>query len=142
MIGGGKTIIANTDFHLADDNSRIVIGNDFTMESGHIAATEGATINIGNDCMFSNDVEIRNGDSHSILDASSGKRINHAQNVNIGNHVWLGAHSRILKGSIIPDNCIIGNSALVSGKLSEENTAYGGIPAKSLKSNINWSRQR
>ena len=44
------------------------MGKDFTMEGGHIASTEGEKIVIGNDCMFSNDIEIRNGDSHTIID--------------------------------------------------------------------------
>ena len=97
-IGGGSTKISNTCFYLEDDNSKIVIGRDFTMEGGHIASTEGETIKIGDDCMFSNDIEIRNGDSHSIVDASTGKRTNWAKTVEIGNHVWLTAHARVLKG--------------------------------------------
>ena len=66
IIGGNHTVISNVHFWCQDNNSTIIIGNDFTMGGGHIAATEGKLIKIGNDCMFSNDIEIRNGDSHSI----------------------------------------------------------------------------
>lgn len=141
-IGGGCTIVSNTQFWLQDDNSAIFIGNDFTIESGHIASTEGQKIVIGNDCMFANDIEIRNGDSHSIIDVNTKQRVNPAQSVYIGNHVWLTAHTRILKGSQIAHSCIIGNSSVVSGKLEVANAIYGGMPARLLKENRTWNRYK
>lgn len=142
IIGGGSTIISNTEFWCQDDNSTIIIGNDFTMEGGHIASTEGEIIKIGNDCMFSGNIEIRNGDSHSIIDINSGQRINYAKSVNIGNHVWLAAHVRVLKGAKIPNNSIIGNSSLVTSELSDEHSIYSGTPCKIIKNNINWDRNK
>lgn len=139
-IKGGKSVISNTSFHAADSNSCILIDSDFTMEGGHIAATEGNEIRIGQDCMFSNHIEIRNGDSHSIL--ANGKRINHGKNILIGNHVWLCANVKIMKGSHIADNCIIGNSSLISSTCGEPNSIYAGIPAKLVKQNISWDRHR
>lgn len=136
---GGK--ISNVVFYIEDNNSSIEIGHSFSVGSGHFAATEGKKIKIGNDCMFSNDIEIRNGDSHSIVDIQ-GKRINPAKDTIIGNHVWLTAHVRIMKGSIIPDNCIIGNSSVVSSCLEESNSLYAGNPIKLLRNNISWERQR
>lgn len=127
---------------MEDDRSSIMIGEDFTMESGHIASTEGENIFIGDDCMFSNDVEIRNGDSHPILDKETGKRTNNAASVTIGNHVWITAHVRILKGAVIPDGSIIGNSSVLSGKFKDNNSIYAGMPAKQVKTNIMWERDR
>lgn len=140
LIGGGSTIISNTTFWCQDDNSSIAVGEDFTMEGGEIAATEGETITIGTDCMFSNGIDIRNGDSHSIIDTSTNKRINKALPIIIGDHVWLTARVTILKGSVIPSNSIIGNSAIVGKTLEKENSIYAGIPAKLIKENINWDR--
>ena len=141
-IGEGSTFVSNTQFWLQDDNSTIVVGKDFTMEGGHIASTEGEKIVIGDDCMFSDDIEIRNGDSHTVIDISSQKRINYAQPVVIGNHVWLAAHTRVLKGSRIAHSCVIANSAVVSGVLEKSNTIYGGLPAKPLKEGIDWDRYK
>ena len=141
-IGDGSTIISNASFWLQDDNCKIIIGNNFTMEGGHIASTEGETITIGNDCMFSNDIEIRNGDSHSIIKANTDERLNWAESVTIGNHVWLTAHVRVLKGSCIADNSIIANSSIVTNQLNVPNAIYGGTPAKMLKTDINWDRDR
>lgn len=142
VIGSGNTFITNTTFWLQDDYCKISIGNDFTMEGGHIASTEGESISIGNDCMFSNDIEIRNGDSHSIIKVNTDERINWAESVTIGNHVWLTAHVRVLKGSCIADNSIIANSSIVTNQLNVPNAIYGGTPAKMLKTDINWDRDR
>ena len=127
--------------YLEDDMSSISIGKGFTMGSGHIAATEGKSIAIGDDCMFSDDIEIRNGDSHSICD-KNGNRINHAKDVRIGNHVWLTAHVRVLKGSSIADGSVIANSSIVTSRLETPNAVYGGMPVSVLKSDITWKRPR
>lgn len=140
--GGAHTIVSNTSFVIEDDCGSIVIGKDFTMEGGEIAATEGEAITIGEDCMFSSYVEIRNGDSHVILDKETGKRTNYAKSVTIGNHVWLTAHVRVLKGSVIPDECIVGNSSVLSGKFDTPNSVLAGNPAKQVKTRITWNRFR
>ena len=142
IIGGGNTNISNTSFFSQDNNCQIIIGNNFTMESGHLASTEGSCITIGDDCMFSNDIEIRNGDSHSIIKAYTDERINWAKNINIGNHVWLTAHVRVLKGSQIPNNSIIANSSIVTNELKNPYSIYGGIPAQLIKTKIDWDRNR
>lgn len=134
--------MSNTSFVIEDDSGSIVIGKDFTMEGGEIAATEGESITIGEDCMFSSDVEIRNGDSHVILVKETGKRTNYAKPIIIGNHVWLTAHVRVLKGSVIPDECIVGNSSVLSGKFDIPNSVFAGNPAKQVKTGMTWNRFR
>lgn len=134
--------MSNTSLVIEDDGGSIVIGKDFTMEGGEIAATEGETVTIGEDCMFSEDIEIRNGDSHVILDKATSKRTNYARPITIGNHVWLTAHVRVLKGSIIPDDSIVGNSSVVSGKFTNTNAIYAGNPARLVKTGTTWDRFR
>ncbi len=141
-IEGKSTIINNTYFSIHEDNGEIIIGNSFTMEGGRISSCEGAAITIGDDCMFSGDIEIISGDYHSILSSSNNKRINRALPISIGNHVWLAAHVCVLKGSYIPSNVIVGNSSLVSRKLEDENCIYAGNPIIKIKDSITWSRER
>lgn len=142
VIGGGKTVISNTSFCCEDDESVIVIGEDFTMEGGEIAAIEGCRVEMGNDCMLSAGIDIRNGDSHVMLDAESGKRLNESCDIHIGNHVWLTRRVSVLKGARIADGCIIGHSSVVTGDCSEPQSVYAGIPARFVKNGISWSRFR
>jgi len=125
-----------------DKNCRIEIGEKTTIESAHLAVTEpDRKIIIGDDCMFSNAIELRTGDSHSIIDNHTKKRINPAQDIIIGNHVWIGAHSIILKGVTVSDNSIIGTNSLVTGNIPG-NSISAGIPAKVVKTDVDWVRER
>jgi acetyltransferase-like isoleucine patch superfamily enzyme len=133
--------LANLELWIEDDKSEIEIGFRTTIEGGHIASTEGHSIKIGEDCMFSHAVVIRNGDSHSIFNKSTNQRINLAQDVQIGEHVWLGEGVKILKGSSVEDGAIVATGAIVSG-IVEKNSIFAGIPAKKVKENIKWDRER
>jgi acetyltransferase-like isoleucine patch superfamily enzyme len=142
IIIGKKCSLRNLEIWIEDDNGRFTIGDNTTIEGGHIAVTEGGVVEIGDDCMFSSNIQIRNGDSHSIYDSVSKIRLNSAKSVKIGNHVWLGANSTVLKGVTIADNSIIATGAIVNSACLEENSIYGGIPAKKVRSDIYWDRQR
>ncbi len=125
-----------------DNNCHIEIGKDTTIESAHLAATEpGRKILIGDDCMFSYSIEFRTGDSHSIIDNETKERINCAQDIIVEDHVWIGAHSIVLKGVSIGGDSVIGIKSLVT-KNVPPNSIAAGIPAKVIKNGINWDRKR
>lgn len=128
---------------IADGNGLIEIGRHTTLEDVHLACTEPhSKIMIGTNCMFANGIDVRTGDSHSILDKSTMKRINPAKDVLIGNHVWVGAHSSILKGSKINDHSIVATRSVVTKLFNETNVILAGIPAKIIKNEIIWDRKR
>lgn len=125
------------------ENCELHIGKNSTFEDTHIAVTEpNSKVNIGIDCMFANNIDVRTGDSHSIIDSKSNKRINHAENVTIANHVWVGAHASILKGSSLAANSIVATRSVVTKKFDEEGVLVAGIPAKVIKHDITWDRER
>jgi len=126
-----------------DENCSIKIGANTSFEDVHIAVTESnSTVHIGHDCMFANEIDIRTGDSHAIFDNLTKSRINHAQNVEIGDHVWVGAHVSILKGVQIKSNSIVATRSVVTKKFEAENILLAGIPAVPIRENISWSRER
>lgn len=150
MSGNNQTLkiqegcrLRNTTFWLEDGNNTILIGKQVSSEGAHLAATEpGGKIELGDDCMLSYDIDIRNGDSHVIISETENIRINYPEDIKIGNHVWIGAHARILKGSILSDNSIIGTGSILSNTRIEANSLVAGVPGKVLKSNVNWERDR
>lgn len=136
--------IVNCAFNIKGTNNEIIIkdGTCFSVESGHFASTEGGKIIIGDNCLFSTNIEIRNGDSHSIIDCENNNRLNHASDVEISNNVWVGANVVILKGSFIPNDSIVANSSVVIGKIFPCNSIIGGYPAKTIKTGVRWIHKR
>jgi len=117
------------------------VGSGTTMVEVHIAVTENSKVIIGEDCMFANDIDIRTGDSHSVIDAQTGERLNFAGDVVISRHVWIAPHTVILKGVAIGENSIIATGAVVT-KSCESGVIMGGNPAKVIKTGVSWKRER
>lgn len=137
-----QSVIGKCDLWIEDNYGRISIGRKTTINSGHIACTENyGQINIGEDCMFSNNITFRNGDSHSIISKLNNNRINYARNINIGNKVWIGENSCILKGVKIDDESIVATNSVVT-KSFDSNCIIAGNPAIVKKRDINWIRER
>jgi acetyltransferase-like isoleucine patch superfamily enzyme len=138
-----NVVLTQSIIWFEDHNCLISIGEGTTMQrNGHIAVTEPfRKIEIGKRCMFSFNVDIRNGDSHTLFDIESKKRSNWAKDIVIENRVWLGAHSQILGGAFIKEGSTIGIRSLVNGEIPENCIAVGS-PAKPVKSGFNWDSKR
>lgn len=129
------------EFLLMGRDAEIRLGHHTTVESARFIAHGGTTLEVGPDCMLAYDVEVRTSDEHSILDASSGERINPDASVRIGEHVWFGAHAVVLKGVSIGNDSVIATGSIVSRDLGAGVVA-GGIPAKEIRDGVTWNRRR
>ncbi len=146
IVGNGNKIIINENVTLNNlniifDNEEqaINIGKGTNIGGGMIVSLEKYPIIIGEDCNISYDVEIRNTDSHMIFDKKMMKRANYGNAVVIGNHVWLGTRTMILKGANISSGSVIGACSVVSGNIPS-NVIAVGIPAVVKKTDIFWTR--
>lgn len=150
IIGSNNLIIIGNDVQIVSkliiynqDNSKdckISIGNKTSFFKTEILTSDhSSSITIGDDCMFSCDTIVYNTDGHSIF--QDGRLINCAKDLIIGNHVWCGWSSSILKNSYISDGCVVAKGAIVSGKFIDKNVIIAGVPAKVIKENIEWSRK-
>lgn len=141
VIGEDCKIMKNCSFWILGNNCSIILGNHVTMQhSNHFQASEdGMSITVGNDCMFSNNIIVRTSDNHGIFDADTKQRLNEADHVKIGNHVWIAPNSRIYKGSNIEDGVIVGSNTLVTKRVPS-NTLVVGMPSHVVKENVVWSR--
>lgn len=139
---GARCHLKGGDFYFEDDRCTIRIGDRTTVESAHFAVTEpDRSIVIGEDCMFSTGIELRTGDSHSIIDNTTQMRINYAKDIHVKNHVWIGANAIILKGVTLGNDSIVGTGSLVTADVPD-NCIAAGIPAKVVRENINWLKKR
>ena len=136
---GDDCVVNSTSIILDNEDTEIRIGNKTSIAKVQIVSLEPYKIEIGEDCMLSYDIEIRNTDSHKIYDKNTNKRINEGDIITIGNHVWLGMRAIILKGVNIEDNSIVAAGSIVT-KDVKANTIVSGNPARQVKENKNWSR--
>ncbi len=143
MVSSQVRVNRDGDLWIEDDGGSITIGERCTFEAAHIAVTEpGSGVTIGRDCLFAYDIDIRTGDSHSIIDTQTNERINPARNVVIGDHVWVAAHCSILKGVRLGRNSVVATRSVVTKPFDQEGVIVGGNPARVLKENITWQRER
>lgn len=117
-------------------NGTLIFGEEFTLtaESSIMVTHE---VRFGDNCLVSFEVVVMDSDFHNIKD-ESGKVVNLPQPISISDHVWIGCRTTILKGSVIPANCMIGTNSLVNRKLKHENSVYSGCPVIQVRRNINW----
>ncbi len=97
-------------------------------------------VSIGNNCLISWDVLIMDTDFHHILDAQNNV-INHPKPVRIGNNVWIGCRTTILKGAEIADGCVVAANSVVSQSILSPNSVFstrGGTDTKIIRSGITW----
>lgn len=131
ILFGYKVILFNdVAFYLDSSQAFITIG-DKTYINRRTEIKCQDKVTIGEKCAISWDVVIMDSDYHSINAKSS------IAPVKIGNNVWIGCKSIILKGVNVGDGAIITAGSVVSRDVPP-NTLVGGNPAKVIKENVFW----
>jgi len=117
-------------------NGVLVLGENFTIiEKSEIISN--LKIEFGNYCLLSWGVLVMDDDFHNIMDCND-RILNNPSPILIGDKVWIGCRSLVLKGATIPNGSVIGANSLVSKKLDDSNGLYVGSPAKLVKADIIW----
>ncbi len=127
----GDGAIISPNFRILN-KGKITIGDLAYINPNSIIRIESG-LTIGNDCAISWGVTMMDHDAHEM----EGKR--EARPIIIGNHVWIGANATILKGVSIGDGCVVAAGAVVSKSFCP-NQLIGGIPARTIKENIEWKK--
>lgn len=111
----------------------VAIGSGVTFTGWtYISTAEGSRVEIGDDCMFASNIEVRSDDAHPFLDVKTGKRLNPTRDIIIGSHVWIAAKAVILNGGGIGDGSILGYGSILKNKIPN-NCVAAGVPARVVK---------
>ena len=99
-------------------------------------------IEIGNDVHITRGVSIlQHGYDWCVLQKKYGNVLGSCGKVKIGNNVFIGVNTTILKGAEIGNNVIIGANSLVNKKL-ESNAVYAGNPVRYICSLEDYYKKR
>lgn len=115
---------------------RLELGDKFniTAESTIVCAKE---IRFGNDCLVSWDVLVMDTDEHPIY-TKEGERINEDRPIVVGDHVWIGCKSMLLKGAELPNHTILAAGTALRSAFRGEEQIIGGNPPSILKRDVSW----
>ena len=136
-----------------DHHGSLIIDGDFSIYTGlHISINSGATlklgsgyinnhvtvdcfdsITIGHDVAIAKGVTIRDCDGHHI-----NPLLSTSNPISIGDHVWIGTNSIILKGVHIGNGAVVAAGSVVT-KDVPTNALVGGVPARIIKHAVSWS---
>lgn len=101
----------------------------------------GSRMIIGDDCMLSMGVFVRNYDMHTIFDVESGAVQNRAPvNMTIERHVWVAQNSVIMGVERLGAGSIVGVGSLVKDNVPPL-SIVAGTPARLIRSGVSWSRE-
>lgn len=139
------SLAEKSELRLKSDNFTMCEGSSIVVRTGAVLIIEGKSyinertiiecaerIEIGHETIISSDVRISDTDVHSIEGANSS-----TLPIVIGNHVWIGRSAQILKGVNIGDNSVVAAGAIVTSDVPA-NSLVAGVPAKVIKTNVNW----
>ena len=137
---GARCVLASLFVHAAK-RAHVTIGRHagFTGRV-RLMLHEAGRIEIGSDCLIAAETDVTVSDMHSIVDVASGKRVNPARDVVIGEHVWIGQRAMILKGSHIEAGSIVGAGSIVTGHVPPNSLAVGN-PARVIRSGVTWNHK-
>lgn len=118
------------------ENANLILkeGTNFTGKATVICRN---SIIFGKKNLVSWDTLFMDSDAHTIIDLDGG--INQNGKIYLGEHVWIGAKSTILKNTKLSNDIVVAANSVVSGLYDNQHSVIGGNVAKVLKNNIEWS---
>ena len=117
-------------------NAKIVLGKHFRCNYATLIAAENDDIIFGDEVVLGWKINIRNCDGHYIIDNGVLKD-NHGR-ITIGNHVWICAHSDLMKGASVGDDSVVAYGSMVNKSFEMPNVLIAGRPAKVIREAIDW----
>lgn len=111
--------------------SYIYIGDGCRINGAYIHAKE--CIKIGRNCVVASGVNIIDSNGHEVYSLDRTVGTDTPMPINIGNNVWIGVNTIVLKGTNIGDNCVVAAGSVVKG-VYPPNSIIQGNPAIVVKS--------
>ena len=158
MVIGPGCKVSRINFTIGD-SSEVLIGKNCKIAATEVVIKRNGLVHIGDDVAFTWHTRIylhepsafrlgsrsliasgtlfTTSDMHSIIDLTSGLRINPSKDIEIGEHVWIGAQATVLKGASIGNDSIVGMHSLVTGSIPAH-CAAAGIPARVTRRQVTW----
>lgn len=133
----GSAIFGNGSKISVGKNGILQIGNKFCISANSTIICFDSVV-FGDNVLFSWEVLVMDTDFHETVNTINNEiKDKITSPINIGNNVWIGMRSTLLKGTTLPDNIIIGANSLLNKPYQvPNNVLLAGNPAILKKTNI------
>lgn len=138
----GTVVVDDTEVCSINRGSRLCVCKDAVLRIGKGLHNSAAmtiiceqSITLGANVTTSWDTLIMDTDFHDIRDTKTDVISSCKKPVKIGNNVWICCRSIILKGSVIPNGCIVGANSVVAGIYDTQDSIIAGNPSRIIKMN-------
>lgn len=118
------------------DSGRLTLGHGLNVNGLGTKILCAQEITIGVDCTFSWDCQVLDNDFHALT--VDGVQQPSAAPVHIGDRVWLGTRSVVLKGVTIGAGAVVAAGAVVTSDVPAS-AVVGGVPAKVIGHADSWA---
>lgn len=112
--------------------SHVEIGDNTLFNNGVTLRSEGPGISIGADCLFGTSVEVLDSDFHDLHPRRRRTGTPMTGHVAIGDNVFIGSNTMVMKGVTIGDDTVVGAASVVLRSLPAGVIA-GGNPARVIR---------
>jgi len=139
LVFRGKCTIGHGSKIYIGEYGKLIFGQE-TIINAESTIVCNKNVVFGDRSLLSWDILVMDSDWHKIKD-EFGKIINSDNEIIIGNNVWIGCRSVILKGAIISDNNVVAANSTITANsvlISDTNQVIGGNPNRVLIKNITW----
>lgn len=133
VVSGGSFSFGTGSYVDIKDGARVLVkgGGGYTNRNFYMECR--SQITFGSGVAIGPGVFIQDCDGHQIIGAGP-----NVAPVVIGDHVWIGAGAKIMKGVQIGCGAVVAAGAVVTRDVPCR-TLVGGVPAKPLKTNVTWN---
>jgi acetyltransferase-like isoleucine patch superfamily enzyme len=129
---GNNCVVQNYSFfQLTKPRPKVIIGNNVVI-GRHNIITAKSLIKIGDNTIIGAYVQIIDHGHGYARDKTIREQDATIEDIIIGNDIWIGAGSKILKGVTIGEGAVIGANAVVTRDVPPF-AIVGGVPAKIIK---------
>lgn len=136
ILNGSLNIGSGTKIGVGKEG-KLVLGNNFNVTGSSEIICEKEIV-FGEDCLLSWSILIMDTDFHPIFN-QQGVLQNPNKPIIIGNNVWIGCRSTVLKGVSIADNSVIASNSTIRKNCERESCIYGD-GSKLIKDSIVWRK--
>lgn len=125
----GKSFLVEQPFY-CDYGYHIEIGENFYANVDCVIL-DGATVSFGDNVFIAPHCGFYTA-GHPLDVEQRNRGLEYAYPIRIGNNVWIGAHTCVLPGVTIGDNCVIGAGSMVNRDIPANSLAVGN-PCKVIR---------